>query len=926
MMFFAIIPMLFASAQIDLAGEWILSGADRTGKPVECAAAVPGGVHSALLRAQLIEDPFWGCNETNLQWIGYNDWTLTREFDLTPEFLAHDEIVLRAEDVDCFAEIYVNDRKAAETCDRFLRWQFDVKPYLRVGKNTIRGVFRSAIRRGDELAARYWRNSTNDVKIIRFEHEWAHNQAFVRKNACHKGWDWGLSQMVTGFCGPVKLIASGKGKRVEYVYADTKFNEDMSHCTLTAFAEMSDGTVVTNREEIANPPLWWPAGQGKQNFHTYSIAAGGEKIVRRIGLRKIEVDCTGGGMVFKVNGRAIFMKGANWIPCSAFECEQTSERYRDLLESAAAANMNMIRLWGGGQYEKDCFYDICDELGLLVWHDQMFACGSYPSDDPKFADLVGRECAHQLRRLRDHASIALWCGGNECKVPVAIQKAMVAKYDPARLFWPSSPCAGPDDLSGTTFGSADSGDSHNWEVWHFEKPFEEYYKSRPRFCSEFGFQSLSSREVAATFCPEAALKSGSPEFEWHQKNKSVDDDIGGNDRIRHSFARCFRMPKDFDSMLYLSQVQQGVAIKTAVEGWRTLRPYCMGTLFWQLNDNWPVASWSSVEYGGKWKPLHHMARRFYAPVAVVAQPEIKDGNVDVTRGAIYALNDTAAQVEGELTAEYWTYGGKVVSAEKKKVSLPPGSSSVTGTFAKKVEGKEPTFLVLTLKSAHGEFQNDWHFGFYKDMPLADAKVKVGEEVKGEKVKVKGEGEGGGEGWKVVLSTDKPAFFVWVNACGIRGEFDDNSLTLLPGRSRTLTFNAKRNVSIEDLRKALKVTHLRESYSNGKASVAATSPIRKGFKMRLHPGMEEEYTRRHNELWPEMKAMIHEHGGRNYSIFLDHETNVLYGYIEIEDEAKWAKSADTPICRKWWDYMAPLMEVNPDNSPVAKDLVPVFYLD
>ena len=465
-MFSAIIPILFASAQIDLSGEWRLSGTNDAGSAIECAATIPGDVHSALYGSRLIVDPFWGCNETNLQWIGFHDWTFSREFDVTPGFLAQDEIVLRAEDVDCFAEIFVNGRRIGAANDRFIRWEFDVKPFLRTGRNSIRGVFASAARRGDELAAEYARQYTNKTGLFRFEHEWVHNHQFVRKNACHKGWDWGPSQMTTGFCGPVKLIASKEGGRAEYVYCDQKFNTDMSHCTLTVFVEMSGGNVVTNVVEIDNPPLWWPAGQGAQKFYTYTVTVGSETISRRIGLRKIEVDCTDGGMAFKVNGRPIFMKGANWIPCSAFENKQTPERYRDLLESAKAANMNMIRLWGGGQYEKDVFYDLCDELGLLVWHDQMFACGRYPANDPQFADLVARECAHQFRRLRDHASIALWCGGNECKAPVAVIKAMAEKHDPSRMFWPSSPCASPDDLSGTACGRADAGDSHNWKVWH----------------------------------------------------------------------------------------------------------------------------------------------------------------------------------------------------------------------------------------------------------------------------------------------------------------------------------------------------------------------------------------------------------------------------------------------------------------------------
>ena len=796
----AAVSFLFAATEIDLAGGWRLSGSDANGRAIECAAVVPGDVHSALYKAELIPYPFWGSNETNVQWIGFHDWTISREFDVPKEFLANDEIVFRAEDVDCFASVSINGQLIGTTCDRFLRWQFDVKPYLRVGRNVISGVFKSAIRRGDELAAEYRRFSTNEVKIIRFEHEWAHNHAFVRKDACHKGWDWGPSQMVTGFCGPVKLVASKKGARIEYVYADTKFNEDMTHCTLTAFAEMSDGTVVTNREEIADPPLWWPAGQGEQKFHTYAITVAGETVTRRIGLRKIEVDCSDGGMTFKVNGHPVFMKGANWIPCSAFENEQTPERYRDLLESAVSANMNMIRLWGGGQYEKDCFYDICDELGLLVWHDQMFACGSYPSDDPTFADLVGRECAHQFRRLRDHASIALWCGGNECKVPVSVQKSMAAIYDPSRTFWPSSPCAGPDDSSGTTFGRKEAGDSHNWEVWHFEKPFEEYRKSHPRFCSEFGFQSLSSREVAATFCPGDALRNGSPEFEWHQKNKSADDDIGGNDRIRHSFARYFHEPKDFDSMLYLSQVQQAVAIKTAVEAWRSLRPFCMGTLYWQLNDIWPVASWSSLEYGGKWKHLHHQARRFYAPLAIVAKPSTDGESLE-----FWALNDTAQAVAARAVWRLMTFGGETVAEDGADVMLAPGSAQRIAMrpldrFGNKEERKG-RFVALELRAASGEFRNEFFFGPFKDSPLAAARIRAL-----------------ADGLTVTLFTDKPAFFVWLDVSGIRGEFSDNSFALLPGEPRAVTF-APRDVGsrIDDLGKTLKVTHLRESYliGNGK---------------------------------------------------------------------------------------------------------------
>ena len=762
------------AVELDLAGEWTLSGSNEVGQAISCPIAVPGDVHSALFKAKLMPDPFWGCNETNVQWIGRHDWTIARTFDASAELLAHKKIIIRLEDCDTFADIFVNGKKIGSTCDRFLRWDFNVKPFLKVGKNVVSGEFASAWRKGDEIAAAYGRK----YKMFEQPHSYVYNQAVIRKPACHKGWDWGLCQMITGFCGPVKLLATD-ARRVDYLYADTEFNDDFTHCTLTVYADCDDGSVVTNRIEIANPPLWWPNGQGERRFFTYSVAVDGRRYEKRIGLRKVEVVNEKGSMYFKVNGRPIFAKGANWIPCSAFDAEQTPERYRDLLTSAAKANMNMIRLWGGGQYEKDVFYDLCDELGLLIWHDQMFACSEYPVEHREFVDLVARECAHQFRRLRDHASIALWCGGNECKTPVDVQRAAVLKYDLTRVFWPSSPCQGPDDTMGTTFGTENAGDSHSWEVWHFEKPIEEYYKSRPRFCSEFGFQSFSSRDVALTFCSPEHLMSGDPDFEWHQKN------AGGNDRIRNSFARDFRLPKDIGATLYLSQVQQALAIKTAVEGWRTLRPHCMGALYWQLNDNWPIASWSSLEYGGKWKHLHYQARRFYAPVAVVGAPGEKKGV-----GVVWALNDTATDMKAKVMVRYMTFEGEVVSAADYDVLIPAlGTLKVTDC-----PKREGAFLALALESSAGNVANEWFFDKFKDCPLADANVSVLF-----------------DGFKVTLATDKPIFFVWANANGIRGEFDDNSFTLLPGRPKTLTFTPKQSITPEGFRKAFTLTHLRQSY-------------------------------------------------------------------------------------------------------------------
>lgn len=787
---------------VDLAGTWHLASCTNE-TAWEGMVQVPGDVHTALYAAGRIPNPYRGCNETNVQWVAKEGWIFSRVFDIPSTFATKKRIVLEIEDADTFADIYLNGVKIGETSNRFARWIFDVKKALKVGRNEIRVVFRSAWLEADKRRAAIGRPfPMSNVP-------WAKNQALIRKPACHAGWDWGLAQMTTGLCGPVRLVAHN-GLKIDYIYCDQSFNDDLTHCDLTVYADVTDAqgipSTITNRLSIANPPLWWPNGAGEQAFYTYSVKVGDETVTRRIGLRKIEILTTpdtdakgkkGSRLAVRVNNRELFMKGANWIPCDAFESRQTPEKYRNLLTSAVAANMNMIRLWGGGQFEKDAFYDICDELGLLIWHDQMFSCAVYPATDT-FLSEVRMELQHQLRRLRDHASIALWCGDNECVGALgwypetkadpdfykaalmkrhAMQEEMVARYDPLRMFWPSSPCAGPGSFA-DNWKNDSQGDMHNWQVWHENRPFDAYYAYSPRFCSEFGYQSFPSMEVAETFATREEILSHAPAFEWHQKNP------GGNRRIRETMTRYFSPAKDAAAELLLSQFQQGMAIKMAVDGWRAQRPRCMGTLFWQLNDNWPVASWSSIEYGGKWKPLQYLAKRFYAPIAVIAQPTITAGKADVTRGQVFALNDTTETVAGELTLEYWSYEGEVVAAEKKSVILPPDSSTAVAVFAKPEAGK-PTFLVLTLKTSRTTYQNDWHFGFYKDMPLARAKVTMQTAPSG----------------AITLTTDKPAFYVWANVKGIRGEFDDNCFTLLPSRPKTLTF------SREVPRAAVAVTHL-----------------------------------------------------------------------------------------------------------------------
>ena len=777
---------------LDLAGTWKLVKADDA--KVSCPIAVPGGVHTALLKAGLMKDAFWGQNEKDMQWVGKSDWNISREFEVSKEFLAKKEIVLRLEDCDCFCTVFVNGQKVGETTDRFQRYTFDVKPFLKEGKNTVEGKFRSPENEADKRRAAKGREFPMSNIM------WAKNQAFVRKAACHAGWDWGPAVQVTGFCGTTKLIATD-GPRVEYVYSTQDFNDSFTHCTLTVTAELSDGSKVEKKFEIDNPPLWWPNGAGEQKFYTAEFDVNGEKIVKKIGLRKVEVlnekTVTNGkeelSLVFRVNGRRIFMKGANWIPCSAYENEQTPARYRDLLESAKAANMNMIRLWGGGQYEKDVFYDTCDELGIMIWHDMMCSCAVYPGDDA-FLGEIKAELEHQLRRLRDHACIAMWCGDNECLGAIKwyevsrkdpdfyrgewikrskMQGELVEKYDPARTYWPSSPCCGPGDF-GDGWKEDSKGDMHNWDVWHENQPFAKYYEYHPRFCSEFGFQPFPSMEIAETFATKEQILLRGPDFEWHQKNP------GGNERIRKTFARYFPEPKDVPSELLLSQFQQAMAIQTAVDAWRSEQPRCMGTLFWQINDNWPVASWSSIEYGGKWKPLQYLAKRFFEPVHVTLSPD----------GMVKVINDTDKRVEGKVVAVFHGFDGKneevVVGNDKaKQVGIAVGANYAAAVG--KITPRDDAVLELRF----GDSVNFPVRANYKgDLPKANVKAEI-------------------DGFTVTLTTDKPAFWVWMNVKGVRGEFDDNAVTLVPGKPRTFTFKPKDAVTPELFKKSFSVTHLAE---------------------------------------------------------------------------------------------------------------------
>ncbi len=774
---------------LDLAGSWTL--ADPAGE-FTAPMRLPGDVHSALLAAGLIPDPYGGRNEYAVRWVAERDWTLTRSFEESggPRLLV-------VGGLDPGAEVRLNGTAVLTSPSAFREQTANVE--TRPGENRIDIVLRSNPRLADALQAAQpfpIPYSASNCPIP--------NGNMLRRPQCDFGWDWNIALAPAGLAGGIHLVGpEGEiaAPLIRQTHADgsvlveldvwlrgvraTEIDWQLALCGVdtSGRATVADGQArIRATLTVENPALWWPNGLGDQPLHDLTLRAGPLSRTWPVALRDIrlvsEPDATGRSFGFTVNGRPVFARGANWIPADALPGRITAEKTAALLRSAADAHMNMIRVWGGGRYEPASFYEACDELGLLVWQDFMFACHLYPASDEFLAETT-REVTYQSRRLAHH--VALWCGDNELlgallwfeesrnnrdrylvgydRLNRTIEAALKAAVPPAN-WWPSSPSPGPLSF-GDTWHDDTSGDMHFWSVWHEGRDFEHYRDVRPRFCSEFGFQSYPSMPVIRSFADEADLNIASPVMESHQKN------AGGNARIAETMFRYFRFPKDFENFVWLSQVQQGTAIKTAVDYWRSLKPHCMGALYWQLNDTWPVASWSSLDYGGNWKLLHHMARRFFQPVNVVAIP-------DAGTLRLVAVNDTAAAVD--------------VEAEAFAVSLDGASTRPLATGSTRVgtDAAQPLAELGTDLVRDGEILAfRWHAANgmaggdvfapvrWKHLDLRPARIRVTTEPTGDSL-------------RVTLAAEAVALFVTLEA-DRPGRFSTNAIPLFPGHDAEITF-------------------------------------------------------------------------------------------------------------------------------------------
>jgi beta-mannosidase len=770
---------------LDLAGPWTLS--EESGE-FSVALTLPGDGISALRDAGAIADPYWGRNEYDLRWIVARDWRATRRF-----VVDRVDLVLVVSMLDTVAEILVNGQLVHAQDNMFRSHRIELSGVLQVGKNEIEILFLSSSKEAERRAEaqRYVVPYSKNCPI-------PHGN-LLRKPACDYGWDWNIALGCFGLYGEIRLepvVASrvsdvvvaqhhAAGSVRVVVRAEVEGEAEGAEvrfalCGVQARAQVRRG-VAEAELVISAPELWWPVGQGAQVLHALVIGFGEQVVTRRIGLRAAELvtekDASGLGFKFRINGRDIFAKGANWIPADALAGRITVEATRDLLQSAVDANMNMIRIWGGGRYEPEWFYDLCDEMGLMIWHDFMFACHIYPSDQA-FLDDVAIEVAEQAKRLNTHASIVLWCGDNELigaltwfpetranrdlylvgydRLNRVIEQALKASV-PEAVWWPSSPSPGPMDF-GDTWHDDSKGDMHFWSVWHEGRDFDHYRDVSPRFCSEFGFQSYPSLEVIRQFADPADFNIAAPVMESHQKN------AGGNARIAETMFRYFRFPVDFENFVYLSQVQQGLAIKTAVTHWRSLKPQCMGTLIWQLNDTWPVCSWSSLDYGGGWKLLHHMAKAFYAPVFVSAVPV--GGGIElraVNDGAVLDLTVVAAAVAMDGTTR--PLGRATVRVE--------GDAVLALTVAEGDLGPQEMLAYFWAEGARRIGGDVFAPKPYKGYDLLPANLT-------QSVKKLG------QGYEITLTSEALALFVALEA-DQPGRFSHNAMSLFPGHAATVTF-------------------------------------------------------------------------------------------------------------------------------------------
>lgn len=797
--------------ELSLGGEWRFREA---GNGDYMTAAVPGCNYLDLMALDKLKDPFVGLNEADTLWVAEKDWEYERTFFVSDDLLREDVALLTCGCLDTLCDIYINETKAGSSRNCFLPYCQDVKRFLKEGENTIRIVFFSPIRYIEEKqkADKMPRNNNGMSGI-----------PHIRKTQCHFGWDWGPVIPVSGIAGKIGIqfyssyklgdlrIAQSHHDGVVDLTVDPTVEALASGGTYQLKTKLisPSGEVLEVRESesagktdftIRDPELWWTNDlslRKTQPLYTVEVTlkqngAPLDSISKKIGLRTIRLDRSddkyGQNFKFVLNGVDLFAKGANYIPPDSMITRFTAADREKLVQSCAQANMNIIRVWGGGNYETDEFYDYCDQYGILVWQDFMFACQPYPFYDEALLANVKEEVVANVRRLRHHASLALWCGNNELEVmSIAwrthkklmdwtekffyhILPELVNKNDGETSFIAGSPI-GREYMKG--FSSDKDGDTHLWAVWHGLQPLTYYRKSYTRFCSEFGLESMPCRNAVDYFAQGHDLSLTSKTFNAHQKSPS------GNQKMLFYIAEKYRIPNQFDDLLYMTQLIQAEGVRDAVEHWRRNRGRCNGAIYWQLNDCWPVNSWAGMDYLGDYKALHYAARRFNEPVAVSVQDTKKQIK-------LFVVNDRIDKFSGVLKYKVIDFGGKILKKAEQEVSVPGASSECIATLNVRelLQGtdKRRAFLYAELlRDGTLISSRITLFAPEKKLQLPKCNYGISAQI--------GDGRA-----TVTIKSDLFARSVFLYSPCASGNFSDNFLDILPGGSITVTVPVKDDVT------------------------------------------------------------------------------------------------------------------------------------
>ena len=812
-------------------------------------ATIPGDVHLDLLANKKIEDPFYRDNESKLQWIENASWEYRDSFDVTPALLARTNVDLVFDGLDAAAQVYLNGTQVLNADDSFRVWRVSAKAHLHAGSNLLRIVFPSPIAAAQLVAAADpWQPRTK-----------VEPKTYIRKAAYEYGWDWGPRFVTSGIWRPVRIEAWDKARIADFAIRQRDVSKAVAHvdaeveieasssgpaqvsvqdsavagpATASRLVVLHAGTnVIDIPIEIRQPKLWYPAGYGDQPLYefTANVSIAGhtaEKRTAKAGLRSIvldrHLDQWGRSFQLIVNGIPVFAKGADVIPFDSFANRVTTGNYRRILESARDANMNMIRHWGGGYYETDEFYQICDELGIMVWQDFMFGNDWQPGTY-NFKLTIEAEAEDQVRRLRNHPSIVVWCGNNETeealgwaprdKLPLEVKYQMwqdyltefsgilnrvVERLNAETPYWPSSPSSDYEALS----DKYQSGDAHLWDVWHGRVPFSTYETHNSRFVTEYGFQSFPEMKTVEAFTqPEDRASIFTPVMLAHQKNNE------GNAIIHDYLLKDYPEPKDFASFLYVSQVLQAEGIKIGAEHFRRSRPETMGSIFWQLNDCWPVASWSSIDYYGRWKALQYYARRFYAPILV--SPHVEDGSVKV-----YIVSDETNAQPATLRTRLMDFDGRVLLESSQDFSIDPLASKVylDWPLAKLAQAgganTSAVFVVAELTSRNTLLsRNLTYLAPTKEVHLKPAQLAV-------------DTTGANGKYSIRITSQVLARSVYLSFGSLDVQVSDNYFDLLPGETREIT--ATSAASIDALKAQLHVISLTDGFATSVPASASAA--------------------------------------------------------------------------------------------------------